>query len=112
MTNRHLLLILDGFGIAEDPSVSAIDAASKPFLDSLFASTRTRRLQASGRAVGLPEGQMGNSEVGHMNLGAGRVVYQEITRIDKDIAEGSFFENAVMREARRRTRRRTARGST
>ena len=99
MTNRHLLLILDGFGIAEDPSVSAIDAASKPFLDSLFARYPHSTLQASGLAVGLPEGQMGNSEVGHMNLGAGRVVYQEITRIDKDIAEGTFFENAVMRKA-------------
>ncbi len=99
MPNRHLLLILDGFGIAEDPSVSAIDAAEKPYLDSLFARYPHSTLQASGLAVGLPEGQMGNSEVGHMNLGAGRVVYQEITRIDKDIAEGGFFENAVMREA-------------
>ncbi|MEP0546436.1 MAG: 2,3-bisphosphoglycerate-independent phosphoglycerate mutase [Rhodothermales bacterium] len=99
MTNRHLLLILDGFGIAEDPSVSAIDAASTPFLDGLFARYPHSTLQASGLAVGLPEGQMGNSEVGHMNLGAGRVIYQEITRIDKDIAEETFFENVVMREA-------------
>jgi 2,3-bisphosphoglycerate-independent phosphoglycerate mutase len=99
MPHRHLLLILDGFGIAEDPSVSAIEAADTPFLDGLFAQYPHSTLEASGLAVGLPEGQMGNSEVGHMNLGAGRVVYQEITRVDKDIEEGGFFENAVMREA-------------
>ena len=99
MTNRHLLLILDGFGIAEDPSVSAIDAAEKPFLDELFASAPRSTLEASGRAVGLPAGQMGNSEVGHLNLGAGRVVYQDITRIDKAIEEGALAENAVLRAA-------------
>ena len=97
--HRHLLLILDGFGIAEDPSVSAIAAAETPFLDGLFAQYPHSTLEASGLAVGLPEGQMGNSEVGHMNLGAGRVVYQEITRIDKAIADGEFFENDVLREA-------------
>ena len=97
--HRHLLLILDGFGIAEDPSVSAIEAADTPYLDSLFERYPHSTLQASGLAVGLPEGQMGNSEVGHTNLGAGRVVYQEITRIDKDIDEGGFYENAVLREA-------------
>jgi len=89
---RHILVILDGYGIAEDPSVSAIDHAQKPFLDHLFATYPHATLQASGRAVGLPEGQMGNSEVGHMNLGAGRVVYQDITRIDLAIEEGDFFE--------------------
>ncbi len=90
---RHILIILDGYGIAEDPSVSAIDHAKKPFLDSLFAKYPHATLEASGRAVGLPKGQMGNSEVGHMNLGAGRVVYQDITRIDKAIEDGDFFEN-------------------
>jgi 2,3-bisphosphoglycerate-independent phosphoglycerate mutase len=99
MPHRHLLLILDGFGIADDPSVSAIDHAEKPFLDGLFEQHPHSTLEASGLPVGLPEGQMGNSEVGHMNLGAGRVVYQEITRIDKDIEEGGFYENAVLREA-------------
>ena len=100
-TQRHILLILDGFGIAEDRSVSAIDSARKPFIDSLFASYPHSTLEASGLAVGLPEGQMGNSEVGHMNLGAGRVVYQEITRIDKDIKEGTFFVNEALVAAAR-----------
>lgn len=94
--NKHLLLILDGYGIAEDPSVSAIHFAKKPYLDHLFATYPHGTLDASGLAVGLPEGQMGNSEVGHMNLGAGRVVYQDMTRIDKDIVEGSFFRNHVL----------------
>ncbi|MEM6645978.1 MAG: 2,3-bisphosphoglycerate-independent phosphoglycerate mutase [Bacteroidota bacterium] len=93
---RHLLLILDGYGIAEDPSVSAIDHAEKPYLDHLFATYPHATLEASGLEVGLPAGQMGNSEVGHMNLGAGRVVYQDITRIDKAIADGDFFENEVL----------------
>lgn len=92
-SKRHILIILDGYGIAENAKVSAIDRAEKPFLDHLFATYPHARLQASGKAVGLPEGQMGNSEVGHMNLGAGRVVYQEITRIDKAIEDGEFFEN-------------------
>jgi 2,3-bisphosphoglycerate-independent phosphoglycerate mutase len=99
MPHRHLLLILDGFGIAEDPSVSAIDHAKKPYLDSLFEQYPHSTLQASELAVGLPEGQMGNSEVGHMNLGAGRVVYQEITRIDKAIEDGEFFDNDVLKAA-------------
>ncbi len=102
---RHLLVILDGYGIAEDPSVSAIDHARKPFLDYLFATYPHATLKASGLAVGLPEGQMGNSEVGHLNLGAGRVVYQEITRIDKEIEEGTFFTNEVLVQAARHTRK-------
>src|SRR5688572_2904201 len=106
---RHLLLILDGYGIAEDPSVSAIDAARKPFLDSLFARYPHGTLEASGRAVGLPKGLMGNSEVGHMNLGAGRVVDQEITRIDKSIEGGDFFGNPALREA---VQHAAARGTT
>ena len=90
-------MILDGYGIAEDPSVSAIDHAQQPFLDHLFETYPHGTLDASGLEVGLPEGQMGNSEVGHMNLGAGRVVYQEITRIDKAIRDGDFDRNAVLR---------------
>lgn len=101
---RHLLLILDGYGIANDRSVSAIDAARKPFLDTLFATYPWGRLEASGRAVGLPEGQMGNSEVGHMNLGAGRIVYQDITRIDVAIEDGSFFENVALVDALRKAK--------
>ena len=98
-SQRHLLLILDGYGLAEDPSVSAIKQADQPFLDELFATYPHATLQASGEAVGLPDGQMGNSEVGHMNLGAGRVVYQDITRISKAIRDGSFFENEVLLQA-------------
>ncbi len=99
MIHKHLLLILDGYGIAEDPSVSAIEAARKPFLDRLFAEAPQSTLEASGRAVGLPAGQMGNSEVGHTNLGAGRVVDQDITRIDKAVEDGSIYENAALRAA-------------
>ena len=101
---RHILIILDGYGIAEDTSVSAISRARKPFLDHLFATYPHGRLEASGLAVGLPRGQMGNSEVGHTNLGAGRVVYQEITRIDRSIEEGDFVENEVFRTAARHAR--------
>ena len=103
-SQRHILIILDGYGIAEDPNVSAINRAKKPFLDRLFETYPHSTLEASGLAVGLPEGQMGNSEVGHMNLGAGRVVYQEITRIDKSIADDEFFENEVLVSAARRAR--------
>ncbi len=99
MDKKHILIILDGYGIAEDPSVSAIDHAKKPYLDSLFARYPHATLEASGLAVGLPEGQMGNSEVGHTNLGAGRVVYQEITRIDKEIKDRDFFKNPELVEA-------------
>ncbi len=106
---RHLLLILDGYGIATDPSVSAIHAARKPYLDHLFATVPHSTLEASGLAVGLPEGQMGNSEVGHMNLGAGRVVYQDITRIDREIALGGFDRNEVLLAACRHARERGTR---
>ncbi len=102
---RHILIILDGFGIAEDPAVSAIEAANTPYLDELFRTYPHATLEASGRAVGLPSGQMGNSEVGHMNLGAGRVVYQEITRIDKAVEDGEFFENEVLLSSVRHARR-------
>lgn len=103
-SKRHLLLILDGWGLPEDPSVSAIEAADTPFVDRLFEEYPHGILKASGLEVGLPEGQMGNSEVGHTNLGAGRVVYQEILRISKAIEEGSFFENEALVEAARHAR--------
>lgn len=106
---HHLLVILDGYGIAQDAAVSAIETARKPFLDHLFATYPHSTLEASGRAVGLPDGQMGNSEVGHLNLGAGRVVYQEITRIDLAIEDGSFFQNEVLRTAVERARERSGR---
>lgn len=92
----HLLVILDGWGIADDPSVSAIDEADTPFVDSLLDEYPHGILQASGRAVGLPDGQMGNSEVGHTNLGAGSVVWQEILRISTAIEEGTFFDNEAL----------------
>lgn len=92
---KHILIILDGYGIAEDPSVSAIDHAKKPYLDSLFRDYPHATLKASGSVVGLPPGQMGNSEVGHMNLGAGCTVYQDITLIDRAINDGSFSANTV-----------------
>jgi 2,3-bisphosphoglycerate-independent phosphoglycerate mutase len=93
------LVILDGFGMSEPSGGNAITLARKPNLDALLASCPWSTLSASGLAVGLPEGQMGNSEVGHLNMGAGRVVYQELTRIDKAIADGSLLENRVLIDA-------------
>jgi len=91
---KAALIILDGWGIAANPAVSAIDQGHTPFVDSLSAYP-TSQLQASGRAVGLPDGQMGNSEVGHMNLGAGRIVYQDLVKIDLAIEERSLLQNTV-----------------
>jgi len=96
---RAFLIILDGFGIAKDPSVSAIDKASKPFYDALMERWPHSRLIASGESVGLPEGQFGNSEVGHLNIGAGRIVWQDISRIDVAIRDGSFFDNVALLDA-------------
>lgn len=92
------LIILDGFGVESTPS-SAIEAARTPNWDALLANNPNSRIATSGMAVGLPEGQMGNSEVGHMNIGAGRVVYQNFTRISKSIADGDFFTNPALTEA-------------
>jgi len=92
-------MIFDGFGIAKNPEVSAINSANTPFLDSLYQKYSHAKLQASSLFVGLPEGQMGNSEVGHMNLGAGRVVYQDIVRINKEIKDGTFQKNPVLIKA-------------
>ena len=97
--SKALLVILDGFGIAENPEVSAVDKAEKPFFDSLIQKYPNAQLSASGESVGLPEGQFGNSEVGHLNIGAGRIVWQELTRINKSIKEGEFFENPALKEA-------------
>ena len=87
------LMVLDGWGIAPPGPGNAVDLANTPNLDGLFARFPHTELMASGEAVGLPPGQMGNSEVGHLNLGAGRVVYQDLTRINWAIADGSFFRN-------------------
>lgn len=100
--SKALLVILDGFGIAEDPSVSAIDIADTPVLDSLLQSQPNSRLSASGTDVGLPAGQFGNSEVGHLNIGSGRIVWQELSRVNKDIDEGTFFKNEVLVRAFRK----------
>jgi len=86
------LIIMDGFGINEAKDGNAIIAAGTPELDKLMKKYPTTMLGASGMDVGLPDGQMGNSEVGHLNIGAGRIVYQELTRITKDIQDGVFFE--------------------
>jgi 2,3-bisphosphoglycerate-independent phosphoglycerate mutase len=93
------LLILDGFGHSETSQANAIASANSPNWDHLWTNYPSTLIQTSGLAVGLPDGQMGNSEVGHMNLGAGRIVYQNLTKIDKAIANGHFFENPVLTRA-------------
>ena len=94
-----MLLILDGWGYGKQDSSDAAYAANTPFFDSLLANYPNSKLEASGEAVGLPVGQMGNSEVGHMNLGAGRVVYQELGRINKAISDGSIKTNKTLVDA-------------
>lgn len=91
-------MILDGWGIADNPEVSAIDKARTPYMDKFWATYPHTTLNTSGLAVGLPEGQMGNSEVGHMNLGAGRVVYQNLVKINLAIEKGEFFKEKVLLE--------------
>ncbi len=91
-----MLMILDGFGISDKEDGNAIRAAHKPNYDRLFEKYPHTQLGASGLDVGLPSGQMGNSEVGHLNIGAGRIIYQELTRITKAIEDGDFFENEAL----------------
>lgn len=93
------LVILDGWGYREDDADNAINNARTPVLDALAAECPTTLISASGLDVGLPDGQMGNSEVGHTNIGAGRVVYQDLTRITKAIQDGEFQQNSVLVEA-------------
>lgn len=88
-----ILLILDGFAIIDENKGNAVNAANKPNFDYYYSKYPKTSLGASGLDVGLPDGQMGNSEVGHLNIGAGRIVYQELTRITKSIADGDFFDN-------------------
>ncbi|MDP0560917.1 MAG: 2,3-bisphosphoglycerate-independent phosphoglycerate mutase [Candidatus Endonucleobacter sp. (ex Gigantidas childressi)] len=90
------LIILDGYGYREETSSNAIYAAQTPIMDKVTSENPNSLIFCSGQDVGLPDGQMGNSEVGHMNLGAGRTVYQDFTRITKDIQNGSFFENQTL----------------
>ena len=98
------LIILDGYGLAPAGDCNAIALAKTPVMDGLTAQCSWQPIRCSGLDVGLPQGQMGNSEVGHTNIGAGRVVYQELTRITKAIEEGDFFENPVLTEACRRAK--------
>ena len=94
-----VLMILDGYGLNERKDHNAVAEANTPVMDSLMKNCPFVKGNASGMAVGLPEGQMGNSEVGHLNMGAGRIVYQELTRITKEIQDGTFFENPALLDA-------------
>ena len=91
-----VLMILDGYGLNDRKEANAIAEANTPVMDKLMAEYPYVKGNASGLAVGLPDGQMGNSEVGHMNMGAGRIVYQELTRITKEIQDGDFFKNEAL----------------
>ena len=94
-----VLMILDGFGLNDKKDANAVYEAKTPVIDNLMANYPFVKGNASGLSVGLPEGQMGNSEVGHMNMGAGRIVYQDLTRITKEIQDGTFFENPALLKA-------------
>ena len=98
MTRKAALIILDGWGHGLNPEVSAIAKADTPFVDNLYHHYPNAELVTFGEQVGLPEGQMGNSEVGHLNIGAGRVVYQELARINKEIREKTLEKNPVLQE--------------
>lgn len=99
-----MLLILDGWGISREKEGNAVAQAKTPYFDSLISTYPNTFLQAGGEDAGLPEGQMGNSEVGHLNIGAGRIVYQDYTRISKSIREGEFFNNEVLLAALKNAR--------
>ena len=91
-----VLMILDGFGLNDKTEGNAVAQANTPNIDALMKEYPYVKGYASGLAVGLPDGQMGNSEVGHLNMGAGRIVYQELTRITKEINDGDFFQNKAL----------------
>jgi len=99
MKNKVMLMILDGWGIGNKDKADVIYNGNTPYMDSLLAKYPNSQLLTSGEKVGLPEGQMGNSEVGHLNIGAGRVVYQDLVRINKAIEENTIAENEVLTEA-------------
>src|SRR6476469_7259438 len=98
-TSKVLLIIMDGWGLGKVKSSDAIQNANVPFVSSLYNQYPNTTLVTCGEAVGLPEGQMGNSEVGHLNLGAGRIVYQELQRINVAVRDGEFQKNAVLLQA-------------
>ncbi|NRD23174.1 2,3-bisphosphoglycerate-independent phosphoglycerate mutase [Winogradskyella litoriviva] len=99
MNKKVILMILDGWGKSPDPKVSAIDNAQTPFIDSLYNKYPSASLRTDGLHVGLPEGQMGNSEVGHMNLGAGRIVYQDLVKINLAVKNKTLREEKVLKDA-------------
>jgi 2,3-bisphosphoglycerate-independent phosphoglycerate mutase len=98
-SNKAILIIMDGWGLGKVKSSDAIQSANTPFVSSLYAKYSNTTLTTCGEQVGLPDGQMGNSEVGHLNLGAGRIVYQELQRINVAVRDGSFFKNEVLLKA-------------
>lgn len=104
MSQRVLLCIMDGWGIASESIKDATKVAKTPAMDKLYAEEKNIRIFADGEHVGLPDGQMGNSEVGHLNIGAGRIVYQDLTRINKSIKDGDFFTNEKFLNAVKHTK--------
>ncbi|MEC8133536.1 MAG: 2,3-bisphosphoglycerate-independent phosphoglycerate mutase, partial [Bacteroidota bacterium] len=99
MNKKVILMILDGWGHSSDPKVSAIDHAKTPYIDSLYRNYAYANLRTDGLHVGLPEGQMGNSEVGHMNLGAGRIVYQDLAKINLAVENKTLQSQPVLKKA-------------
>ncbi|MDQ0781541.1 2,3-bisphosphoglycerate-independent phosphoglycerate mutase [Chryseobacterium sp. W4I1] len=99
MSKKAILAILDGWGLGTNPEVSALDKANTPFIDSCYQKFPNTTLEASGLAVGLPAGQMGNSEVGHMNLGAGRVVYQNLVKLNMAVENGTLGQQQIIQDA-------------
>jgi 2,3-bisphosphoglycerate-independent phosphoglycerate mutase len=104
-TRKTMLIIMDGWGLGKVPGADAIQHAKTPFVSSLYQKYPNTTLVTCGESVGLPEGQMGNSEVGHLNLGAGRIVYQELQRINVAIKDGSFARNQVLLESLRKAKK-------
>ena len=98
MAQKALLIILDGWGKSENRKVSAVDQANTPYIDFLYDEYEHSTLRTDGKHVGLPEGQMGNSEVGHMNLGAGRIVYQDLAKINQALEKNTLRKKTVLRD--------------
>src|SRR5271155_1848978 len=96
MSKKVALIIIDGWGIGDGSKADAIANSRTPFIDGLFKKYAHSKLNTSGENVGLPAGQMGNSEVGHINIGAGRIVYQDLVHISKDIREGNLKKNEIL----------------
>ena len=99
MAQKTLLMILDGWGNSPDPTISAVDQARTPYIDSLYENYANSTLRTDGEHVGLPEGQMGNSEVGHMNLGAGRIVYQDLAKINLAVQKNELRNEKVLTDS-------------